>query len=387
MDGVRGLAILMVMVFHFTWFGPFTAQAIQSGSVARIGCSAALSGWMGVDLFFVLSGFLITGILLKSKAGPAYFRRFYLGRALRIFPPYYLFLILSAALLPFLPAAWQMARSEYFWLATYLTNYQMGLHGWASFALPFQHFWSLAIEEQFYLFWPLLVFLLADKWLVRTCIAVIVLAFAYRARLIVGDHNLVHAYTSTIGRSDELAAGALLALSGRKSRVRKTPGAIHRLVIATCLALLGAYFLSRPGLSSNDPIAILLLPLVLMPLFTSLIALCLSSEGNGFVRAVFSLSILRLLGRYSYSLYIFHQPVMITLVGVGAFDVVRSHLANQTAWWMVLQYLLPFVISLCLASASWYLIERRLMGFRKSMGSRFEVLPRGPDAPGNHPAR
>jgi peptidoglycan/LPS O-acetylase OafA/YrhL len=369
LDGVRGFAILMVMLFHFTWFGPFTAQAMQAGPVQKIGFMLALSGWMGVDLFFVLSGFLITGILLKTRAEPDYFRKFYLGRSLRIFPPYYLFLLSSIALLPFLPAAWKMDRSGYAWLATYLTNYQMGLHGWAAFALPFQHFWSLAIEEQFYLAWPCLVLISNDKWLRRTCVAIIVAALAYRARSITGEHNLVLAYTSTLGRSDELAAGALLALSVRKSGVDGISRQIHRIVIAVFSACLIAYFSVRPGLSSNDPLAILFMPLALMPLSTSVIALCLRGDYPGFLRGIFSLPLLRLLGRYSYSLYIVHQPVMITLVGVGAFDVVRDRFGHAMLWGLLSQYLLPSLISLALAMASWYLIEGRLMGLRRAISS------------------
>ena len=102
LDGVRGVAILLVLVMHGLYIGPFVEHAFLLSGYARVACL----GWCGVDVFFVLSGFLITGILVRSKGGPGYFRNFYARRTLRIFPLYYLVVALVLAGLSCCLSAW-----------------------------------------------------------------------------------------------------------------------------------------------------------------------------------------------------------------------------------------------------------------------------------------
>jgi peptidoglycan/LPS O-acetylase OafA/YrhL len=157
LDGVRGLAILAVLVDHSAfWITPttFVDRAVQA---------VTGSGWAGVDLFFVLSGFLITGILLDAKGGQHYFRSFYARRVLRIFPIYYLTiaLALAASFIPAIVHRFPDAAAEIHhvlpWYWTYTTNYLISLHGWAAAPMRTAHLWSLAVEEQFYLVFPLLL--------------------------------------------------------------------------------------------------------------------------------------------------------------------------------------------------------------------------------------
>src|SRR4051812_48705226 len=147
LDGLRGIAILMVLALHFL------GDATPHGPVGRLVVKAASYGVLGVDLFFVLSGFLITGLLLDAKSGPHYFRNFYARRTLRIFPLYYLVLTILFIVLPrftALPAPLEDARIHQGWLWTYTSNFFIAAR--AEWALTYvSHFWSLAIEEHFYL--------------------------------------------------------------------------------------------------------------------------------------------------------------------------------------------------------------------------------------------
>jgi len=156
LDGLRGIAIILVMLHHFTYYRP------TSGIDEQI-VSVLIFFWTGVDLFFVLSGFLITGILLDTRGNERYFTSFYARRILRIFPLYYLILFLALVVLPKFPAVHTVLIGQDasvdlppqwpYWL--YLTNFSIAdrgwVHGWVDVA------WSLAIEEQFYLIWPLVV--------------------------------------------------------------------------------------------------------------------------------------------------------------------------------------------------------------------------------------
>src|SRR3954466_6828035 len=178
LDGLRGVAILLVMLCHF--LGLLHTGNHRLDSLLHLGFG---HGWVGVNLFFVLSGFLITGILLDAKSSPRYFRNFYARRTLRIFPLYYGVLFVCFAILPLFPgsnsADFLALRSRQGWLWTYCTNIKIVLDGDWKFATPLLdlgHFWSLAVEEHFYLVWPLLVFLLPTRALVKACIGVIVVA-------------------------------------------------------------------------------------------------------------------------------------------------------------------------------------------------------------------
>ena len=156
--------------------------------------SVWFGGWIGVDLFFVLSGFLITGILYDAKGGPHYFRNFYMRRSLRIFPLYYAFLILIFAVMPLLRASGADHVGKQVWMWTYLSNVLFARVGWEGMPAHTTHLWSLAIEEQFYLLWPLLVWLASRRRLIQLCVGSIAVAFATRLVLHFVFANDVAAY-------------------------------------------------------------------------------------------------------------------------------------------------------------------------------------------------
>ena len=161
LDGLRGLAIALVLVHSLTMF----VHPVSAGG--QLYHAALAFGWSGVQLFFVLSGFLITGILLDTRPTPHYFRNFYIRRALRIFPLYYVTLAVAFIVLPALDRMPQVYAGDYphqafLWL--YLSNWRHDIGG------GFSHYWSLALEEQFYLVWPLVVFFCSRPTLLKICI-------------------------------------------------------------------------------------------------------------------------------------------------------------------------------------------------------------------------
>src|ERR1035437_7043104 len=200
LDAVRGVAVLLVLLHNTNIYPSWHLGLISD------------NGWMGVDLFFVVSGLLITGILLDSKQSDGYFRNFYARRCLRIWPLYYSALLFMFVIVPFLrPSEAHVifeARSSPWWAYSFfLQNFLVPIHSSATGLLGVT--WSLAVEEQFYLVWPLVVRFCSEAELRRIAIAVICLSPVLRFYL--AQHQVV-IYSNTFCRLDGLMAGARLAI-------------------------------------------------------------------------------------------------------------------------------------------------------------------------------
>jgi peptidoglycan/LPS O-acetylase OafA/YrhL len=205
LDAARGLAVLLVFV-HNTDMYP----SLHLGLIAK-------NGWMGVDLFFVLSGFLITRILIDTKHSQGYFKNFYTRRCLRIWPLYYSTILFMFVAVPFLRPPNTQAlfweRSSPWWAyPLFLQNLLVPVPTGASGLLAVT--WSLAIEEQFYLVWPLVVRFCSEAQLRKLVLGVICVSPALRFYLSLHGVNI---YSNTFCRLDGLMAGALLALIVRSS--------------------------------------------------------------------------------------------------------------------------------------------------------------------------
>jgi peptidoglycan/LPS O-acetylase OafA/YrhL len=209
LDGVRAIAALMVMVFHFF-------QHVEpSTKLLNILTKVSVFGQTGVTLFFVLSGFLITRILLDTKETTGYFKNFYLRRALRIFPLYYLFLAITYYVVPLIVNTPFGSFNQQIFYFTYLQNFAITFN-WDSVGPV--HFWSLAVEEHFYLFWPVVVYLFSTKNLSRVIIGIIIGALLLRIFMLNNGYGVFY---FTFTRFDSLAIGALLAIAELRNSFRK----------------------------------------------------------------------------------------------------------------------------------------------------------------------
>ncbi len=221
LDGVRGLAVISVMVFHFD----FLARQDRALPMDVVLDKVTGLGWAGVDLFFVLSGFLITGILVDTRGAPNALRNFYARRVLRIFPLYYAFLVALFIVLPALhhvrspQYVWLRASQGWFWL--YLTNVWVLLrNGVAASLFGTAHLWSLAVEEQSYLLWPAVVLACGRRGTLAACAAALGLSPLLRLLMFREGVSPYVMYTFTFSHLDGLAFGAALALVIRSPRAR-----------------------------------------------------------------------------------------------------------------------------------------------------------------------
>lgn len=366
LDGLRGLAILMVMFGHFIVVGKNLEPSTPWHRFLQ-------SGYLGVDLFFVLSGFLITGILIDTKHRSPYFRVFYWRRALRIFPLYYGLLAISWLTVVWLTPGDRLLLTGndsplWFWL--YASNIGMALKGtWLDCPswIGLGHFWSLAVEEQFYLVWPLLVYWLPGKWLERLCVFLIVCSpwIMHPLANWIGD---VPAYASTLSRLGVLAAGGWLAVQWRRPQMWSAlSGYFH--YFATGLGLL--LLLERtvlPSLSGYESTIVLLLGV-------ALVGMAVNGTGR-FSAGFFKSSILRWLGKYSYGIYVYHhalKPVWIYFLWE------KSIVPWVGGGWAgtLLYTAVATVFSLLLAWLSWRFFEAPLLAHKSLISFQPSELPDG----------
>jgi peptidoglycan/LPS O-acetylase OafA/YrhL len=310
LDGVRGVAILLVIVYHYAALVKTDGTLVERALYRVTGV-----GWAGVDLFFVLSGFLITSILYDSKAlGQHYFRNFYVRRALRIFPMYYVFLAALIVLIPLVAPAQHIAAEavsgKVIWYATYLTNVKLNTEPLRTndFLLS-GHLWSLAVEEQFYLVWPALVLLFDRRRLMAVCGLLVVWGFVLRIGMDVAGVGRYVTYEITPSRIDTLAVGALIALALREPRdfflLRRWAGPV---AAASAVAVVVLFF-STPSFSAYDFWVQVVGLSALALLFGAVVLRAITANEGTIAHRVFTNSALRWLGKYSYAIYLFHWPV------------------------------------------------------------------------------
>ena len=310
LDGVRGVAILLVIVYHYAALVKTDGTLVERSLYRVTGV-----GWAGVDLFFVLSGFLITSILYDSKArAQYYFRNFYVRRALRIFPIYYVFLVALIVVIPLVAPAQRIAAEvvsdKVIWYATYLTNVKLDTEPLRTtdFLLS-GHLWSLAVEEQFYLVWPALVLLFDRRRLMAVCGLLVVWGFVLRIGMDVAGAGRYVTYEITPSRIDTLAVGALIALAFREPRdfalLRRWAGP----VAAPSAVAVVVLFFTTPSFSAYDFWVQVVGLSALALLFGAVVLRAITANEGTTAHRVFTNSALRWLGKYSYAIYLFHWPI------------------------------------------------------------------------------
>jgi peptidoglycan/LPS O-acetylase OafA/YrhL len=300
LDGIRGLAIIAVLLTH-------ASNIFQNRLLSRL----FELGWTGVDLFFVLSGFLITGILIDTKSAVNRASSFYARRTLRIFPIYYLtFLVVFLAQTQSTWIATAAAMPSWLDRLSYVFYFQdlapFWRHGTAHQTM-LAHFWSLSVEEQFYFVWPFIVWRIQSKTVYRLCGAALCLTLVLRltAGAYFGFGPWIQFFPLT--RGDGLFVGsALAAIFATHNRLSKK--FMFGFALAGSLALLAVAVTDYRELFYGGPHMFTIGISGLAILFGVLIAYCLQS-GAAPVARIFRMSWLRNFGRYSYGLYVFHLPI------------------------------------------------------------------------------
>jgi peptidoglycan/LPS O-acetylase OafA/YrhL len=359
LDGVRGLAIALVMGVHF--LGDATPVSGAERALVWLGNQ----GIVGVDLFFVLSGFLITGILYDSRESARYYSDFYMRRLLRIFPLYYGVLTLLFVGLPLLrqmPAGLLESASHQAWLWLYGTNIYQSFRG--DWAFPYvSHFWSLAIEEHFYLLWPLAVRAFSRRTLMRICFGCIGVSLILRCALTLFGAGMIPVYVLTPCRLDALCTGALLALLARGPQgavVLAAPA--RKTAMAATLGLL-TVVLWHMRTKDLEWLSLPLRGTFFALAFGALVAILVTSRGGPLLR-LFESGPLCFLGKYSYGLYVFHGIIgfafLETQLQPRLTAVAGSHLGA-----VLLQAVLGVSLSLMIAVASFELYEKRFLRLKR----------------------
>ena len=379
LDGLRGLAILLVLLFHFS------IPATGFTGLKRALLHLPGAGWVGVDLFFVLSGFLITTILYDARQTQGYFRNFYMRRVLRIFPLYYGVLFVAFVLLPLVhpvvSATYRSVSSHQIWLWVYMTNliqprggpdWQLGAYaqpGWRWFT----HFWSLAVEEQFYLVWPAVVFFLDRRKLMALCGFVMATALAIRIGRAMHHDSPQLTYYYTFCRMDALAAGALLALASREAGIVSLTKLANWIGLASGLLLLALFVRNGLSFSFDNPLVNTAGFSLLALFFASLLVWAINAPASSIGGRFFNAGWLKFLGKYSYGLYVLHGLLHPALDEAFPLDRL-SRLLHSSILGSIAHLVLAAGISILAAIASWHLFEKHFLKLKKFFEYRTPTL-------------
>lgn len=359
LDGIRGIAILLVILHH----------SLHGWGPAQSGLEGALRGvlshsWAGVDLFFVLSGFLITGILLDTRGRKGYFSSFYPRRMLRTFPLYYATIAVCFLILPLFGIYEQLSsRQGWFWL--HASNLYNILHnivrvdgppvGWMS------TFWSLAVEEHFYLVWPLVVCGCSPKRVVRVSLALVTAGLALRIGLAARGCDFQVVYNNTFTRLDGMLFGsAVAAMSRTEGGLAARLRGFHVLLAVSLAGLVAMRLFGGPFFNKT------FLFTAIAAAFASLMVMVLQSPPRSLARAFLSTKLLQACGKHSYAMYILNIPMFLLIdtlfaprsfLGILAYTVLGTAMSLGGAW------------------VSWHLLEKHCLKLK-----RFFVTSPSPSA-------
>lgn len=360
-DGLRGIAILFVLFHHF-W-----PAGAPGGEVAHL-------GWIGVDLFYVISGYLITGILIDTVGEQGYYRNYLARRGLRVFPLYYLFLLAAFLLIPRLEGGdhsqFVQQSGSPAWYAFYLGNVREAITGHEP-GYVLAPLWSLSIEEQFYLTFPFVVAFLKRATLRNVLGAMVLIAPMFRIAMMFAfpDNERIQ-YLATPSRMDVLALGCLLALYHRSDRPPLSAFGKRMLgyaLIAAVAELVVAFVLG--GLDRTQwfgrafgytLVAIAMLMLVFWTL----------EHRNERATAFLRFRPLMALGKLCYGIYLLQRPAEVILLKLlGRFHI------ELGAWPLMFA---KFGAAIALATASWVAFEEPILRLKKRFESKNHPLVASP---------
>lgn len=336
---------MLVMLSHFLlrdwWTDPHWFNFVQGG-------------WLGVDLFFVLSGFLITGILLNAKGRSDYFTGFYRRRILRIFPLYYTAVLITWFATWFIENERPGGYDSFGWFFAFAPNIAIGLKNewsWHSHIFNLNHLWSLAVEEQFYIFWPLVVRLLPIRYLMALCVLLVYFGTGLREWTddVMQMKMSRASYVLPYCRMDGLAAGSFLAIFFRLELQHYIP--YDKWVARIVFIWMG--FRINDALWNGNTQSLATMTALF---FAAFLYLSLNTHPRAAVRRLCENPFLRHLGKFSYGLYIFHQ--MFEYFWHDYFRDPLLKMGLAPVWAQSLYILLAFGGSYLLARISWKLLEQ-----------------------------
>jgi peptidoglycan/LPS O-acetylase OafA/YrhL len=369
LDGLRAIAVTWVFFFHAI---P-TLNWSSDSPIAKVLVLFSNTGWIGVQIFFAISGFLITNILINSKGKKNQLKHFFIRRSLRIFPLYFFTL---AVLFIFTPYFFQMP----YWLAG-TENHQSWWWLYAmNWIIPFvqsggvTHFWSLAIEEQFYLIWPFIIIFTSRRVTLNVILFMILSApifrvlFYYLMPDTIGDISDIArraAYYFTICRWDAIAFGALLALLLREDqwikRIEKltTPiilFSIVFIVVSTGVAHSFRGVASGMGLFNQTVVSIL----------TFIALFIIISQKYLILNRLLDNTLLKTIGKHSYAIYVFHLPIL--LLWKSYFPETLKDLSGLTLVLnLACHFIAIYILTFIAAKLSWFLLEHPFLKLKEKL--------------------
>ncbi len=345
LDGLRCVAIIGVLCEHF---------GVALPALLRFGP-------LSVRFFFVLSGYFITLSLWKLQTEIVHSKkgammpvcRFYLSRFLRIGPPFYLALILGALL------GIDEVRTNFLWLATFQTNNYIAFIGYWPEAIS--HFWSLAVQEQFYIVWPLVVLTLPKRWFMRTMISFIIFGLVFRIFCIATAAPTLTRWVTLFGCFDSFAVGALVAYL-RQSRLLERMHQLHRhILFAMPLAAFACFFLGRALMTlPEDNIFLALTESVDAVFLAWLLAISLGGIRGKYGR-ILAWPPIVYIGRISYGIYVYHVFVIIVVSPMLVpYGLSPDHYAAARIFVLM-------VFTLALSSLSWHFLEQPFLAWKEAL--------------------
>ena len=349
-DGLRGIAVLLVVIFHI-----FQSETVPDSGLPRFLHLLTRFGQTGVDLFFVLSGFLITGILFDAKGSSRYFFNFYGRRTVRIFPLYYGVLIAVLLLLPAILGI-RLRGVDPIWLWTYTTNIPLAFGAEPG---DLGLFWTLAIEEQFYLIWPTIVYFSNRKVLSRICVGCIAGAFVSR---IIAESLGISSFTFTLCRMDTLTLGALLAMVVRGSWDLAIVRKVAKIIGLVSAFMMTALFLFKSGDGTHWVQVVKYSPTAAF--YGSVLILVVTAAKETRAARFLASGPLVNLGRYSYGLYVYQGFVIVwSTTALSNARLLSIGIPNTYA--MGFRVATILVLTYGAAWISWHLFEKHFLILKK----------------------
>ncbi|SDI50422.1 Peptidoglycan/LPS O-acetylase OafA/YrhL, contains acyltransferase and SGNH-hydrolase domains [Bradyrhizobium sp. Rc2d] len=374
-DGLRGVAVLLVLMWHFV--GAVISPTL--GAAAKAMGAILIFGRTGVDLFFVLSGFLIIGILVDRRNCNNYFIVFFARRALRILPPYSLLLIAFWALSALVSDNYYFGTQIPWWsYATFTQNwYIIKLNSWGPAASSVT--WSVAIEEQFYLVFPIIVYLTPTRFIIPLLLSIGFCSIVARAScFMLLPQNPYAPYVATCLRLDGLCAGGLLAVIRRDAKVWQKLSALRLMILKATVFFIALVPIFLVALQRSPAATMFFWGHTYLTILYSLVLTAVLQTPGARITGALRSKPLRQLGSISYTTYLFH-PLFIGLAFIAAGK--REELGSFSDAALLAAAMLA---TLLLSAASYRFVERKLVAFGHKLSyspSRCSVVTRVVPAP------